>query len=123
MWNFQAENSLDQCLVKYRIMRPRHRTRELIAMARAYFTSTSAQFADTFREVIPGADSLIAVVVDSALYCLSALDNVCHGSSQVARVSRSNTTLSEFFVEVSICIVFTKFFPHSEYSHDVLNIR
>lgn len=88
MWNFQAENSLDQCLVHHRIMRPRHRTRELIAMARTYLTGISSQFADAFCEVIPGADSLIAVVIDSALSCLSALDNVCHGHSQIARVSR-----------------------------------
>lgn len=88
MWNFQAKNSLDQCLVKYRIMWSRHRTRELIAMARTYLTGASSQFAYTFREIIPGADSLIAVVVDSALSCLSALDNVCHGRSQIARVSR-----------------------------------
>ena len=56
---------------------------------RYFFTTRQdLDIADAFCKVIPGADSLITVMVNPALSGLSAFYNINDSRSQIARVSR-----------------------------------
>ena len=76
--DIQAEGPLDLRLVQDRIGRTLHRARELVAVARADVASGMTGILSChLREVVPGTDPLVAVVVYAAPAVPNALAFVC----------------------------------------------
>ena len=76
VWHLKSESLLQLTLVKYREVRTLHWAWELLAVARLYIASISAQFADNLSEIKPRADTLIREVVDARLIQLVSFDDM-----------------------------------------------
>lgn len=59
----------DLCFVQQRVVRSGCRSRVLFGLDSLDLARDLAQFKDGFGEVIPGADALIAVVIDLNVGC------------------------------------------------------